>query len=562
VSATIARPDLFQALGPVQEQVQDVKDKLKSGVISTPSAAVWSPAKEAAKLMDNVIQDQLEEADASKSLRAFCFEFCLLGTGVFKGPILKDKEYPKWDKTGTYSPIFKPIPDVTNVSVWDIYPDGEARKPHEMERITQRHRLSKSQMRQLKKRPFFRSESIDQAILYGPNYQEEYWETTIKDSKNDQGTERFEALEYWGLVDKEVAEQAGLEIPDQYSEYDEVQVNAWICNNQILRLVFNPFTPARIPYYIAPYELNPYSIFGIGVGENMADSQLLMNGFARMLIDNAVKSSNIVFEVNENALVPGQDFEIFPGKVFKTNGPVGQSIFATKFPNVTQECILAFDKFRQLADEATGLPSYSHGISGVMSTGRTASGMSMLMGAADKSIKSVVRNIDDYLLVPLGKSLYAFNMQFNFQEKFIGDLDIVALGTDSLMRNEVRSQKILQFLQITANPMDAPYTNRSYLLRELAASMEMEADKAVYDQRQAIVNAEIMKNMMIAQGIPPESAGGGGAGGNTAAVPQPSDSTGNGGGNIAPGQGQSPGMSGFTGSGGGQNSAPKEQPPA
>ena len=43
-----------------------------------------------------------------------------------------------------------------------------------------------------------------------------------------------------------------------------------------------------------------------------------------------------------------------------------------------------FDKFRQLADEATGIPSYSHGATGVQSTTRTASGMSMLMGQSFK----------------------------------------------------------------------------------------------------------------------------------------------------------------------------------
>ena len=31
-----------------------------------------------------------------------------------------------------------------------------------------------------------------------------------------------------------------------------------------------------------------------------------------------------------------------------------------------------FDKARQLADEATGMPSYAHGIGGVMGVGRTA----------------------------------------------------------------------------------------------------------------------------------------------------------------------------------------------
>ena len=47
------------------------------------------------------------------------------------------------------------------------------------------------------------------------------------------------------------------------------------------------FTPARIPYMSAPYELNPYSFFGVGVAENMDDTQTLMNGFMRMAVDNA-----------------------------------------------------------------------------------------------------------------------------------------------------------------------------------------------------------------------------------------------------------------------------------
>ena len=42
------------------------------------------------------------------------------------------------------------------------------------------------------------------------------------------------------------------------------------------------------------------------------------------------------------------------------------------------------------------------GITDVMSTGKTAAGMSMLMGAAAQNIKAVVRNLDDYLLAPLG----------------------------------------------------------------------------------------------------------------------------------------------------------------
>ena len=31
--------------------------------------------------------------------------------------------------------------------------------------------------------------------------------------------------------------------------------------------------------------MNPYSIFGVGIAENMDDTQTLMNGFMRMAVD-------------------------------------------------------------------------------------------------------------------------------------------------------------------------------------------------------------------------------------------------------------------------------------
>ena len=60
--------------------------------------------------------------------------------------------------------------------------------------------------------------------------------------------------------------------------------------------------------------------------------------------------------------------EVFPGKIFKRqSGVPGQSIYGLKFPNTAVENMQMFDKFRQLADESTGLPSYSHGQTGVQS---------------------------------------------------------------------------------------------------------------------------------------------------------------------------------------------------
>lgn len=559
-SATITRQSILDATGPYKEQLTRVQESLKEGYGTTATSVTFEPALMAAKNMENKIHDQLEESNFAEHVRAFVFDAALYGTGVMKGPFARDKEYPDWDDEGKYKPLIKTVADVMHVSIWDAYPDPDARTMDECEHFIERHRLSRTQLRALKKRPGFREESIELAIKGGSNYTNEYWESHISDKNDTTTIDRWEVLEYWGVIDKELAEEANLEIPEELEDFDEFQINAWLCNGQILRLVLNPFTPARIPYHICPYEHNPYSVFGVGVAENMADTQLVMNGFTRLMIDNAVLSSNLIFEVDETNLVPGQDLKVYPGKVFRRQaGAPGQAIFSTKFQNTTNECIAVFDKMRQLADEATGIPSYSHGQGGVQGIGRTASGMSMLMGAAAQNIKAVVRNIDDYLLVPLGKAMFAFNMQFNFDKKLKGDLEIVARGTESLMRNEIRSQKLLQFLQMTANPMDAPFAKRDYLLRELASSLDLDPDKAVNDPREAAIQAKVLADIAKKMGPanpqanpqPPQ----GGATAQGGATPGVSDPTQTGGGNISPGAAPSPGAPGFSGQTG-QGTAP------
>ena len=438
---------LQERLGPLQEVLQDIEG-LEEGSGKTPTAITFSPAMVAAKAMEKQIVDQLQESNANKHLRSTAFEMALFGTGVMKGPFAIDKEYPNWSDEGEYSPIFKTIPQVNHVSVWDFYPDPDSTNIEQAQYVVQRHKMSRTELRALKRRPYFRETVIEDAIADGENYVKKYWEDDLTDYNQENYIDRFEVLEYWGMIDVEMLLEQDVEIPKELEDFEELQANIWVCNGKLLRAVLNPFKPAKIPFMAAPYELNPYSFFGIGLAENMDDTQTLMNGFMRMAVDNAVLSGNLLIEVDETNLVPGQDLSVYPGKIFRRQGGApGQAIFGTKFPNVSNENMQLFDKARQLADESTGMPSFAHGQTGVSGVGRTAAGISMLMGAASGSIKTVIKNVDDYLLKPLGEGLFRFNMQFNFNPEIKGDLEVIARGTESLMANEVRSQRLMQFLQ-------------------------------------------------------------------------------------------------------------------
>ena len=527
-------------LGPLEDKLKDI-DSLKAEVGKTPTAITFSPAMVAAKNMEKKIHDQLEESGASKHLRSTAFEMALFGTGVMKGPFAVDKEYPSWDDEGEYDPTIKTVPQVSHVSVWNFYPDPDANNMDEAQFVIERHKMSRSQLRALKKRPHFRSEVIEAAIAEGENYTRESWEDDLSDYAPEHGVDRFEVLEYWGMCDIDMLLEQEVDIPKDLQSLDELQVNVWICNGKLIRMVLNPFKPSTIPYMAAPYELNPYSFFGVGIAENMDDTQTLMNGFMRMSVDNAVLSGNLLIEVDETNLVPGQDLSVYPGKVFRRQGGApGQAIFGTKFPNVSQENLQLFDKARQLADESTGLPSFAHGQTGVSGVGRTASGISMLMNAASGSVKTVIKNVDDYLLKPLGEGLFRFNMQFDFDKSLKGDLEVKARGTESLMANEVRSQRLMQFLQVASNPALAPFAKFQYVIREIAKAMDLDPDKVTNNMDEAALQAELMKQFQAPldnqqqQQQPPAGT-------------DPMDPTGAGGATIGTGVAPTPGEQGFTG---------------
>jgi hypothetical protein len=531
---------LLEKLGPLQNKLEPVEDKLKEGPGQTPTAIEFSPAMIAAKKMEKKIHDQLEESGANKNLRSSSFEMALFGTGIMKGPFATDKEYANWNNDGEYSPMFKTVPQVSHVSVWNFYPDPDANNIDEAQYVIERHKMSRSQLRNLRKRPYFRSQVIDEVISFGENYDKKYWEDDLSDYAPEHGIDRFEVLEYWGMCDTDMLEENGVVIPDELTEFDELQANIWICNGRLLRMVLNPFKPATIPYVAAPYELNPYSFFGVGIAENMDDTQTLMNGFMRMAVDNAVLSGNLIVEVDETNLVPGQERSLYPGKVFRRQGGApGQAIFGTKFPNVSSENMMLFDKARQLADESTGLPSFAHGQTGITGVGRTASGISMLMGAASGSIKTVIKNVDDYLLRPLGEGFFRFNMQFDFDSSIKGDLEVKARGTESLMANEVRSQRLMQFLNIASNPALAPFAKFQYVIREIAKSLDLDPDKVTNNMSEAALQAEMMKQFQA-----PADEGQGAPAGADAM-----DTSGSGGATIGVGQAPVPGEQGFSGNG-------------
>ena len=543
----------------LEDQAEDA-GILTDGASANPQALELNPAQKAARRMEKLIHDQIDESRGSSEIRNALLESALLGTGIVKGPFNFNKKLHKWDideeGNRNYNPLEVRVPRIEFVSCWDFYPDPSATNMDECEYVIHRHKMNRSELRQLRNMPYFNKDVIRECIQMGPNYIEKDYEAQLRDDRraDEDVNNNFEVIEYWGIMDAQYAREVGIELSNKVDDLDEVQINAWICGDRLLRAVVNPFTPYRLPYHAFPYERNPYNFFGIGIAENMDDSQQIMNGHARMAIDNLAMSGSLVFDVDESALVGGQSMEIYPGKIFRRQaGMPGQAIHGLKFPNTSQENLMMFDKFRQLADEQTGIPSYSHGQTGVQSMTRTASGMSMLLGASSLNIKTVVKNLDDFLLRPLGEAYFQWNMQFLEDELDVkGDLEVKATGTNSLMQKEVRSQRLTMFLQTAQSPAIAPFVKISKLVSELAYSLDLDPEEILNDPEEAAIMAQIIgmqnagqENGNEIESLSQSSPMGGLQG--TSQQPQELGPTGTGGGNIGIGNVPVAGESEFSG---------------
>ena len=211
------------------EQQAEKVGMLQEGFSPDPQKFDLSPAQRAARRMEKLIHDQIEESHGSSEIRNALLEASLLGTGIVKGPFNFNKKLNKWDTdengNRTYSPLEVRVPRIEFVSCWDFYPDPSATSIEECEFVVHRHKMNKSQLRQLRNMPYFDEDAIRECLTEGPNYEEKDFESQLRDdARVDEYESNFEVIEYWGIMDAEYAREVGVELDDDIDDLDEVQV--------------------------------------------------------------------------------------------------------------------------------------------------------------------------------------------------------------------------------------------------------------------------------------------------------------------------------------------------
>lgn len=442
--------------------------------------------KQAAKKMAKVIEDQLIEARYKQVSLQTIHSGHLYGTGIMKGPLVERKirttfvhEGSKWvAKSESYV-----VPFVDYVPIWRFYPDMNATSLDQCKYVYERHSMTKADMAELAQRKSFDSKKIIAYIKAHPDGEVKlrYYDNELRiigERSANQGNKQnqYEVLERWGWVDGAKLKSIGVKVPEDRI-HESFFSNIWLLpNGEVIKAVLQPINGVTWPYHLYYFDKDETSIFGEGLAAIMRDDQTMLNASVRMMLDNSAIASGPMLEVSPNLLANTDRMdEMYPWKIwFRNTAQPGQpAVKAIELPSRLGDLAGMADRFENNADEVTAIPRYMSGENVGSGAAGTASGMSMLMGAANIVIKDLITAWDEGVTRPFLTALYRWNMQFHKDNAIKGDFDVKARGTASLVAKEVRTRQLNEFAQLTANQLDAPFIKRDKLNRMRAEANEL-----------------------------------------------------------------------------------------
>jgi len=453
---------------------------------------LFDEAKSRCEKMEREMDDQLAEIKYRDIIRKVIQSGNLYGTGVLKGPLIKEKIVKRWVKGPEWWQTIELkslSPYCEFVPIWDIYPDMTATEPDNLRRIFQRNVMPRHKVYALSKRKDFNGKAIKAYLKAYPDGDADYknFENSLKNMGSNSTVDfakipgrdgKYEVIEFWGFVNTDDLKDVDIDIPEDKMGL-EVACNIWLLGSVVIKAVISPIEGVNFPYFFYYFDKDETSIFGEGIPVAMRDSQTLFNASIRAMLDNAAIAAGPIIEANVDLLDAADDpTDLYPFRVYQRTGTgseaTAKAIHVTSMPSYTNEFLELANFFMSLADEITVIPRYMHGDNNnVRGAGQTATGLSMLMGAVNITLKDLVKSFDDGITKPFIKSLYFWNMEFNKKPDIKGDYSVIAKGSSSLIAKEVRSEQLLGFLNITNNPVDLQYIHRDVALREILKTYDL-----------------------------------------------------------------------------------------
>ena len=486
-------------------------DQIKTrlmGLMHAAQEAALQQAAAQAKAAADKIEDILVQGNFYKALADFITDLPLFSFAVIKGPVVRMVPQLVW-VNGKATMQTKARMFWERVSPFDFYWTPGVSNIIDADTL-QRHRFTRKELNDLLGVPGYDEAAIRGVLQDYANGMREWLDSTdaeqaVNENREDPSWNRsklIEGLEFNGFLQGRMLVDYGMDpalIPDMDRDY---RVQAWIIRNYVIKVQVTPSPRQRHNYFVTSFEKVPGTVAGHGLPDILEDFQEICNATLRSLVNNMSISSGPQVVINDDTIAPGENSDdLFPWRRWHVQGvSFGSSQKPIDFfqpGSNAQELLSVYMAMSAQADEVSAIPKYVTGSGSQLGgAGRTASGLSMLMGNAEKVLQTVASNVDNDVMQPLMSELYDMIMLTDDTGMLTGQEEIRVRGVNVAVQKETERQKQLQFLQITANPIDAPIVGpvgRARVLRAVAQGLGL-PDNVVPDDDtlQKMVQAQKM----------------------------------------------------------------------
>jgi hypothetical protein len=481
-------------MGGQPPDVNSIRDRTLQLMNAAREAAKKKAAKQA-QIAEDKIDEILVAGSFYKALSEFITDLPLFPFACIKGPVVRIVPSVTWQQ-GKAVVSQQPKLFWTRVSPFDLWWTPGV-SDIEDAAVIERTRITRADLNDLLDLPGYNNEAI-RAVLdeYGSGGLADVWDSTdsqraVMESRENPQLNRSElisCMEYHGNVQGRLLRQYGMteeQVPDELRDYS---IQAWMIGRYIIKAQLSPSPRKRHPYFITSFEKVPGTPVGNGLPDILSDIQEVANASLRALVNNLSISSGPQVIVNDDRLSPDEDGEdLYPWKRWHVQSdPMGNNgakpIDFFQPNSNAQELLTVYQNFNNLADELSAIPKYLSGQGAAGGAGRTASGLAMLMGNASKILQTVAANIDRDVLSPLLQQLFDMLMLTDTSGFLTGEEQVRVLGVNVALQRETQRSRQLEFLQISANPVDAQIVGpkgRATILRSVAQTIGLDGEKIV-----------------------------------------------------------------------------------
>jgi hypothetical protein len=461
-----------------------------------------------ARIMQCLLQYQLEESGFYKVFQEFLRSICIYGTAV--GKVVWDT---KFQSVTEWTPKTEPIlsifgmqlgqrflgnfPEVKEKKIYgyprfipcnliDIFPDPASIDVQDGWII---HRTFRSKDYLLKMHEAYPDIYTKEVLLIEESdttekkeADGETYSSIGRDSeplvKREPNEGKIELFERWGLAEQKVDGKTEL-VPSCIT----------VANGKyLIRNTANPFWHQLNPFVKGTYIPAENSFYGIGIPEILEGLQNNLNEIFNQRNDNISFALNKPVTIKKGAGINAKKMTLKPGGVFTTDEDIDSSIRFMDIADYTG------NSFRHLADierwsqEASGVTNLTMGIADP-SQNDTASGMAMLQRASGERFMGIARNLENTVFKEILKFYYQLDYQFLEEDeevRIVGEYgqgwtkvspevvrrnyDIIPAGVFTSENKGQKSLRLIQFLNIMKGN---PLLKETELLKKIYSSLDI-----------------------------------------------------------------------------------------